>query len=156
MRLLLLLLACVMAVGTNGADDRQSSYELRHSFPRGGKRGSWETDTTTNIDSKPGSIYFEPLIEPNELTKPKQLDYLFNHGTKKPDYGVGMTNEFINGSWTYLEPVAEVSPEPSSWLLLLTGMDRAVMAGGMAICFLGLVLCALEWVTWRRRLNNEL
>lgn len=65
-----------------------------------------------------------------------------------------MTNEFINGAWTYLEPVAESAPDPSAWLLLLTATDRAIVAGGMAIGFLGFIFCSIEWLSVRR-LNDR-
>lgn len=150
MRTLLLQFVVAVALVTSvRGDDRQKSYELRHSFPRRGIPGTWETDTNHVVS---GSSYFGQLVEPNELTKPKSKrdEYWLNHGTKTPDESGGMTNEFINGAWTYLEPVAEVAPEPSSWLLILTAADRTLMAGGMACAMVCLVMFFVEWLTSRR------
>ena len=69
MRTLLLQFVVAVALVTSvRGDDRQKAYELRHSWPRRGIPGTWETDTNP---VERGSIWFVPLVEPNELTKPK-------------------------------------------------------------------------------------
>lgn len=95
MRTLLLQIVVAVALVTSvRGDDRQKSYELRHSWPRRGIPGTWETDTNP---AERGSIWFVPLVEPNELTKPTSTrdEYWLNHGTETPAESGGMNIQQI-------------------------------------------------------------